>query len=329
MDIVKSFKKAGGLLDENSLGSQQAEVYEPLAVDYRGYTVLQNRPPSQGMLLLQMLNIIEGFDIGSLGHQSAESIHLMVEAKKLAFADRNAYLSDPAVEPMPLEMLVSKEHAANRRMLINPRQASDHVPATDPIPAGTDTCYFCIADQEGNTISFIHSLYHPFGSAFVADGTGIVFNNRHRGFRLEEGHPNTIAPGKRPNHTLNAYTVLKGGKPFLVGGTPGADFQVQGNLQMITGVIDHKLDPQQAVDAARWVSLPGSDPDTLGQPHSLQLEPRIPKGVAATLESMGHKVTWDQDGMSHGIVQLIQMQQDNDVKIGASDPRGDGHAAAI
>ena len=328
-DIARAFRGAGGLLDEEALASQEPEAYEPLSTEYRGYTILENRPPSQGMLLLEMLNILEGFDIASLGHLSPQSIHLMVEAKKLAFADRNAYLADPKVESLPLEELLSKEHAARRRALIDPKRAASHVPATELAPAGTDTSYFCVADKEGNTVSFIHSLYHSFGSAFVAEGTGILFNNRHRGFRLQDGHPNTIAPGKRPMHTLNAYTVMKNGKPFLVSGTPGADFQVQGNTQIITGVIDYGLEPQEVVDAPRWRSTPGSDPDSLDMPDNLDLEPRMPEEVARGLEALGHDVSWYQEGISHGIVQLIQIDQGTGVKTGASDPRGDGHAAAV
>ena len=328
-DIARAFGHAGGLLDEEALASLQPEVYEPLSTDYRGYTVLENLPPSQGMILLEMLNILEGFDMAGLGHLSPESIHLMVEAKKLAFADRNTYMADPRMESMPLDELLSKEHAAKRRALIDPGRASSHVPAAELAPSGTNTSYLCVADKEGNTISFIHSLYQTFGSAFVAEGTGIIFNNRHRGFRLQEGHPNTVAPGKRPMHTLNAFTVMKEGQPFLVGGTPGVDFQVQGNAQVITGIIDCGLGLQQMVDAPRWVSAPGSEPDTLDQPYTLRLEPHMPEEIARGLVALGHAVTWGQEGLSHGIIQLIQIDQGTGMKTGASDPRGDGHAAAV
>ena len=328
-EIARAFHDAGGLLDEEALASHQPEVYEPLSTDYRGYNVLENRPPSQGMLLLEILNILAGFDLGSLGYLSPESIHLMVEAKKLAFADRNAYLGDPRVESIPLADLLSKEYAVQRRALIDPNKVATDVPAAPLVPVGTDTSYFCVADEEGNAVSFIHSLYQGFGSAFVAEGTGILFNCRQKGFRLQEGHPNTIAPGKRPMHTLNAYMVMKDGKPFLIGGTPGADFQVQGSTAVITGIIDHGLGPQEVVDAPRWVSTPGSDPGTMDEPYSVQLEPRMPEEVARSLENLGHTVTWDQEGISHGIVQLIQLDQATGVKKGASDPRGDGHAAII
>ncbi|MBI4201343.1 MAG: gamma-glutamyltransferase [Chloroflexi bacterium] len=325
--IATAFREAGGLLDEEALAGQQLEAYDPVATDYRGYSVLENRPPSQGFLLLEMLNILEGFDLASLGHLSPESIHLMVEAKKLAFADRNAYMGDPRVVSVPLEQLVSKEHAAKRRALIDPKRAATKVPAAELAAVGGDTSYFCVVDRAGNAVSFIHSLFQGFGSAFVAEGTGVVFNGRQRGFRLQEGHPNTIAPGKRPMHTLNAYMVMKAGEPFLVGGTPGADFQPQGNAQMITGIIDFGLAPQEAVDAPRWSSIPGTDPASVDQPYSLQLEPRMPAEVARGLEALGHKITWGQEGISHGIVQLIQVNPKTGVRMGASDPRGDGHAA--
>lgn len=328
-DIAKAFSDAGGIIDEESLSNMSPETYEPLSTEYRGYAVMENRPPSQGMILLEMLNIIEGYDMASLGHMSPESIHLMIEAKKLAFADRNAYLADPRVESMPLEELLSKEHAAKRREQIDSKRASSNVPQAGLVVAGTDTSYFCVADGDGNVVSLIHSLYNAFGSGFVAEGTGMVFNNRQHGFRLEEGHPNTVAPGKRPMHTLNSFMVMKDGKPFIAAGTPGADFQVQGNTQVITGIVDYGLGPQEVVDAPRWVSVPGSDPSSLDQPYAVQLEPRMPDSVAEELESLGHTVSWGQEGISHGIFQLIQTDQESGVMMGASDPRGDGHAGAI
>ena len=279
--------------------------------------------------MLEMLNIIEGFDMASLGHMNPESIHVMVEAKKLAFADRNTYLADARMESIPLEMLLSKEHAAKRRALIDINHAATDVPAAVLEPAGTDTSYFCIVDKDGNAVSFIHSLYQAFGSAFVAEGTGIVFNARQRGFRLQEGHPNTVAPGKRPMHTLNAWMATKDGNLSMVGGTPGVDFQVQGNMQMIIGTVDYGLEPQEVVDAPRWLSVPGSDPVTLEEPYAIQLEPRMPEEVARRLEELGHRVIWGQEGISHGIEQLIHIDRETGVRKGASDPRGDGHAVAM
>ena len=328
-DIARAFQEAGGLIDEASMAAVQAELYEPLTTTYRGHVVAENRPPSQGAILLEMLNIVEGYDPASLSLLSPERVHLMIEAKKLAFADRNGHLADPRMESVPLERLVSKEHAASRRALIDPKRALGQVEAADLQALGTDTSYFCIADGEGNAVSFIHSVYAPWGSAFVAGDTGILLNNRQRGFRLEEGHPNGMAPGKRPMHTLNAYIVFKGGRPFLVGGTPGADLQVQANLQTISGVIDQGIAPQTLVEAPRWFSRPGSDPPSLDDPFEVLLEEGMPPEVWEGLAGRGHVVKEWPDAVNPGVVQLIQMDQESGVMTGASDPRGDGQAVGL
>ena len=256
-------------------------------------------------------------------------MHLMIESKKLAFADRNAYLGDPNFENNPLEELISKEFAEKRRNTIDHKNAGKNIGPGNPIKEGTDTSYFCIVDKDGNAISFIHSLYNGFGSAFVAEGTGILFNNRQQGFRLEEGHPNTVKPGKRPMHTLNCFIVLKNGKPVIISGSPGADFQTQGNLQIITSILDHGLTPQEAVDAPRWHSIPGSHPLDMGNPPEVQLEPRMSEIVSDALIAKKHKITWGQEGISHGIFQVISINQETGVLAGASDPRGDGYAAGF
>ena len=215
------------------------------------------------------------------------------------------------------------------RALIDPNRALGQVEAADLQALGTDTSYFCIADGEGNTVSFIHSVYVPWGSAFVAGDTGILFNNRQRGFRLEEGHPNALAPGKRPMHTLNAYTVFKEGRPFLVGGTPGADLQVQANLQVISGLIDQGMSPQALVEAPRWLSRPGSDPPSLDDPFEVLLEKGMPPEVWEGLAARGHAVVdWPGD-VNPGIVQLIQIEHGSGEMTGASDPRGDGRAVGL
>lgn len=327
--IVQRFKDSGGILDKESLENHIVEEYEPLTTNYRGYTVAENRPPSQGMLLLQMLNIMELFNLGEYGHLTPKAIHLMVEAKKLAFADRNDYLGDPLYLDIPIEQLLSKNFAKLRRESIDPLIASNSVTPGNLINEGTDTSYFCVADKDGNAVSFIHSLYNSFGSGFVPDGTGILFNNRQQGFRLEDGHPNSLAPWKRPMHTLNAFIVLENGKPVIISGTPGADFQTQGNLQLITSLIDHGLSPQEAVDAPRWNSMPGSNPPTNNDPFEVRFEPRMPIGIAKQLEQMGHKITWGQEGISHGIFQLICIDPTSGILAGASDPRGDGHVAVL
>lgn len=327
--IVEEFGKAGGILDLESLANHQVEIYDPITTDYRGYVVAENRPPSQGFMLLEMLNIMEGFDVKGYGHLDPDLMHLMIESKKLAFADRNAYLGDPNFENNPLEELISKEFAEKRRNTIDHKNAGKNIGPGNPIKEGTDTSYFCIVDKDGNAISFIHSLYNGFGSAFVAEGTGILFNNRQQGFRLEEGHPNTVKPGKRPMHTLNCFIVLKNGKPVIISGSPGADFQTQGNLQIITSILDHGLTPQEAVDAPRWHSIPGSHPLDTENPPEVQLEPRMSETVSDALIAKKHKITWGQEGISHGIFQVISVNQETGVLAGASDPRGDGYAAGF
>ncbi len=311
--------------------AHKTEVYQPLSTTYRGYTVFQNRPPSQGFMLLEMLNILEGFDLASLGHNSAQAVHLMVEAKKLAFADRNAYAGDPNFVRFPVEELLSKDYAARRRQAIDPQQASREVPKGGLVEADGDTSYFCVADAQGNAVSFIHSLSKAWGSDFVAGDTGILLNNRAgRGFTLQPGHPNIVAPGKRTMHTLNCYMVFHQGKPWLVGGTPGGDFQTQCGVQMITGLIDFKLGVQEVVESPRWSSMPGTDPATLQEPVRVELEAGFPQETAEGLRALGHTVTELTGGvLSRGIVQLIRLDQERGIKIAGSDPRGDGHAAAI
>jgi len=324
--IVKEFKSAGGILDIDSLSKHTVETYQPITTNYRGYSVAENRPPSQGMILLEMLNILEGFDLSSYSHLDPNAIHLMIESKKRAFADRNKYIADPKIKDIPLELLISKKFANLRKSTIDINKAN----AGPIISEGTDTSYFCIIDKEGNAVSFIHSLYSGFGSAFVAEGTGIVFNNRQQGFRLNEpNHPNNIQPGKRPMHTLNAYIVLKDNKPVIISGTPGADFQPQGNLQIITSIIDYNLNPQEAIDSPRWYSIPGSHPTEINNNYIVQVEPNMPKYVTDILIKKGHSITWGQEGISHGIVQLIYIDPSTGIFSGASDPRGDGYAAAL
>ena len=191
-----------------------------------------------------------------MGFYTADTIHAMVEAKKLAFADRNGYMRDPSTGTIPLDELISKEFAARRRRLIDMQNAATGV-EVGPLaaPVAGDTSYFCVVDARGNAVSFIHSLSHGFGSGFVGGSTGVLLNNRvGRGFSLVEGHPNVLEPGKRTMHTLNAYMVFQDDAPYMVGGTPGGDRQVQWNAQVIANVIDHGMDPQEAVSAPSVVS---------------------------------------------------------------------------
>jgi len=324
--IVAYCKTQGGLFELDDFARQQPVTYQPIASDYRGLTVHETAPPSQGFLLLEQLNIIEGFDLKSLNPMSAERIHLLTEAKKLAFADRNRYAGDPAFVKWPLETLMSKAHAARRRAEIDPKQSRWPAGAIIPEHDG-DTSYFAVADGKGNALSFIHSLSNSFGSCFVAGETGITLNNRAgRGFSLDPDHPNVIAPGRRTMHTLNAYMICKDGAPWLVGGTPGGDQQTQWSTQVISNVVDHGMPLQDAIDAPRWYSYPGTDPGSLGKSPVLRAEGRIPEAVRDALAKLGHVVETLGPWSGGGAVQLIQLDQDKGVLRGATDPRPGGLA---
>ncbi len=326
--MVKQLRDAGGLFTESDFADHRLDVYDPISTSYHGYTVYQTQPPTQGFLLLEMLNLVEDFDLGDMGHNSAQSIHLMTEAKKIAYGDRNSLAGDPRFVEWPLQELISKEYAARRRTEIDASRANNGAVAFAEDGDG-NTTYFCVADGAGNCVSWIHSLSNGFGSGFVAGGTGVLFNNRGgRGFSLRDGHPNVIEPGKRTMHTLNCYMAFRDGEPVIVGGTPGGDYQPQCGLQVLANLINYNMDPQAAVEAPRWWSFPGTDPASIKTPFELRLEAGMPEAVAQELEGLGHKVARRQQGATDGIVQLIIRDPQTGVLQGASDPRGDGHAAA-
>jgi gamma-glutamyltranspeptidase / glutathione hydrolase len=329
--LLAFLRREGALFEPGDLARQLDEtfVYRPIATDYRGYTVHETAPVSQGFLLLSQLNILEGFSLDGLEPFGTDRIHLLVEAKKLAFADRNRCAGDPAFVKWPLEELIGKAHAAQRRADIDPARA--RLPEGALVPElAADTSYFAVVDRDGNAVSFIHSLSAAFGSGVVAGDTGITLNNRvGRGFSLDERHPNVLAPGRRTMHTLNAYIVCRDGQPWLVGGTPGGDQQTQWSTQVVTGVIDHGLTPQEAVEAPRWFSFPGTDPANLGLPTVVRAEERIPEATRQELVERGHAVETLGPWAGGGAVQLIQVDQARGVLRGATDPRSGGLAAGL
>jgi gamma-glutamyltranspeptidase/glutathione hydrolase len=328
--MLQGLQAAGGLFTAADFAAHQAEVYSPLSTVYRGYAVYQTRPPSQGFLLLEMLNLVEGFDLAALGHNSAAAIHVMAEAKKIAYADRNRLAGDPRFVDWPLAQLISKAYADERRRDIQPDHVNAQLTAQQPVEVDGDTSYFCVADGAGNCVSWIHSLSNAFGCGYIAEGTGVLFNNRAgRGFSLTPGHPNEIAPGKRTMHTLNCYLVAKDDRPVIVGGTPGGDFQPQCGLQILTALIDFGLDPQAAVEAPRWWSFPGTDPATLDRALELRVEAEMPEATVRGLEARGHRVVRRRPGVYDGKVQLIVRHPQHGALMGASDSRGDGGAVAL
>jgi gamma-glutamyltranspeptidase / glutathione hydrolase len=327
--LLAFLRAEGAGFTADDFAGQAPHSYAPIATEYRGVTVYETAPASQGFLLLEQLNILEGFDLAALDPMGPDRLHLLIEAKKLAFADRNRHAGDPAFLRWPLDRLIGKPHAARRRAEIDPRRARH--PAGDALAEhGGDTSYFAVADGDGNAVSFIHSLSASFGSAVVAGDTGITLNNRAgRGFSLVEGHPNVIAPGKRTMHTLNAWLAVRDGRPWLVGGTPGGDQQTQWSAQVLTGVLDHGLSLQDAIEAPRWFSFPGTDPATIDQPPCVRVESRVPDATRAELTARGHAIETLGGWQGGGAVQLVQLDHARGVLRGASDPRPGGVALAF
>ena len=324
--IAAASEAEGGLFTPREFAEYQPEVYKPLRVDYRGHTVYQTAPPSQGIILLEELNLLEGFDLTGKSLDSADVIHLLVEIKKLAFADRLAYLGDPRFVKAPTGELLSKDYAARRRRSLDLERAQNEARAGE---LASDTTSFVVVDGAGNAVSFIHSNSSAWGSGVVAGDTGILLNNRAgRGFTLQEGHPNCLAPGKRTMHTLNTYLVTQGGGLELVGNTPGGDGQPQWNLQVLTGILDFGLDPYEAVAAPRWTSFPGTDPATVRFPLELRLESRFPAETMDRLRAKGHRLTDLGPWGAGGSAQVIR-RTEGGVLEGASDPRGGGLAIGV
>lgn len=328
-EIVRAAEAGGGLLGADEFAEQCTELYDPLRVRYRGYDVYATRPPSQGMIVLEMLGLLDGFDLKRTGFGTHETLHAMVEAKKLAFADRLRYAGDPRrVDPRPVEQLLQPAFADHRRKAIDPARAADRVEGAPRELLAGDTSYFCVWDGQGNACSLIHSLSAGFGSGVVAGRTGLVLNNRAgRGFSLEEGHPNVFEGGKKTMHTLNCYLVARDGRPWLVGGTPGGDQQPQWNVQTITNVVDFGMTPQAAVEAPRWYSFPGTDPEHVKNPYVLRLESRFSPEAVAHLQARGHRTERLGPWSAGGAVQIIQ--REGGTLLAGSDPRAGGVALAF
>ena len=284
--ILAYLDSEGGPFVADDFAQQQCEVYTPIRTTYRHVTVLQTNPVSQGFLMLEQLNIVEGLNLEDHGLMSTDRLHYLVEAKKLAFEDRNEVAGDPRFVNWDLHRLISKEHAASRRASITRDRAMD--PARALVAEhSADTSYFCAVDGDGMAVSFIHSLSAAFGSGVVAGDTGITLNNRAgRGFSLEAGHPNVVEPGRRTIHTLNAYLCLRDGKPWLVSGTPGGDQQTQVNTQVLTSMVDQGLSAREALEAPRWFSFPGTDPATVDQSMVIRMEGRVPEATRTELEAL-------------------------------------------
>jgi gamma-glutamyltranspeptidase / glutathione hydrolase len=326
-DVMDRYARRTGLyLRKVDLAAHRSTWIEPVSVNYRGYDVYELPPNGQGIAVLQMLNILEGFDLKRLGHNSADYLHLLVEAKKLAFEDRARYYADPDFARAPLDQLLAKSYAAQRRKLIDTTKASERLDATAPALRAGDTVYLTVADEAGNMVSLIQSNMLEFGSGMVPDGLGFVFHNRGTSFALQPGHANVYASNKRPFTTIIPGFVTKNGQPFLSFGVMGGAMQPQGHLQVLCNLLDFGMNVQEAGDAARFSHSGSSEPvgTLMTDGGRLALESGIAKDVRIELERRGHHLA---ETDFFGGYQAIQWDAVNRIYWGATEMRKDGQAA--
>jgi gamma-glutamyltranspeptidase/glutathione hydrolase len=307
-----------GFLTGEDLASHTGEWGEPVAVSYRGHTVYETPPPTQGLAALLALNLLEGFELARLQYHSAEHLHLLVEMVKLAYADRDRWIADPSRSRVPVARLLTKEYAAERRRSFDPRKAQSFQWG-DP---GGDTTGFVVADRQGNLVSVIQSLYSSFGSGVVPEGTGVILHNRGSYFSTDPAHPNCFGPRKRPFHTLIAAIATREGRPVMGFATMGGDGQALFHVQVLSSVLDFGMEIQEAIERPRF--LMGRF--MLGEPRQvLRIEDRVGRRALAGLARRGHRVEAASGfhhhmGHAHGIV-----IRDGTIT-GGADPRGDGIA---
>lgn len=321
-------REHGGFLRLEDFKAHRSEWIEPISVNYRGYDIYQIGGNNQGTAVLQMLNILEGYDLNSKGFASEETLHLMVEAKKLAYENRAKHYADSDFYDQPLDMLLSKEYAAERRELITDRASRRVVSGVPGLHEG-GTIYLTTADKDGNMVSLIQSNFRGMGTGFVVPGTGFSFQNRGELFSLDRDHPNVYEPGKRPFHTIIPGFAMKDGKPWFSFGNMGGGYQPVGHLSLITNVIDFGMNIQAAGDALRWMHAGSTEPtddlpDLLEDGGTLHIESAIDYQIVRGLRARGHRV---QIGMEFfGRFQAILKDHEKGVYFGASEARVDGQA---
>ncbi|HET8841892.1 MAG TPA: gamma-glutamyltransferase family protein, partial [Ktedonobacteraceae bacterium] len=339
-EIAEYVQRCGGVLSVEDLAKHSSNWVEPLSTTYRGYEIYEFPPNSQGIVALEMLNILEGFNLKELGYASSDYLHLLLEAKKLAFDDRDRFVSDPAFVDVPVERLISKAYAQERRALIKNEQAMPFF--VGDVEKEGDTMYLCTADSQGNLVSLIQSLYMGIGSGLVGGNTGMALQNRGSYFSLDPRHINYLQPGKRTMHTLMPGMVLHNGHPYMSIGTMGGDAQPQIHVQILTAMLDFEMNCQQAISAPRWhsgraylsgtqESLPGQrgldEPSDSRIGEVVALENRFPEVIPEQLRQLGHTITltgpWE-DMMGHA--QAIVINPESSLFEGAADPRCDGLA---
>jgi len=330
-DIAKSIDaymaEHGGFLTYEDLAKHTSEWVTPQKTNYRGYDVYELPPNGQGIIALQMLNILEGYDLRSMGYGTKEYLHTLIEAKKVAYEDRGKFYADPDFYNAPIEMLLSKEYAAERRELIDDDKAATTYPPGDAKLETGDTIYLTVADKDGNMISLIQSNYGDLGSGMTPEELGFQLQNRGQLFSLEEGHANVYEPGKRPFHTIIPAFVMKDGKPWLSFGVMGGSMQPQAHAQIVIKLVDFDMNLQEAGDAAR-MRHSGSSAATgevMTDGGTVYLESGIPESVRAELRAMGHDIGIRKT--VYGGYQAILKNDVQGVYYGASESRKDGQAA--
>lgn len=323
--IVKFSRQSDGLFSEKDFHDHTADWIEPVSSNYRGFDVWELPPNGQGIAALQILNMLENFDISSLGPNTAEQLHLFLEAKKLAFEDRAVYYADMDFAKVPLQQLISKEYGKERAKLIDPQKAAQQVKA-GRLTGNSDTTYLCAADKDGNMVSLIQSVFYSFGSRMVPGNLGFVLQNRGNLFSLDPSHFNKLEPHKRPFHTIIPAFVTKNRTPKFAFGVMGGDFQPQGHAQVLMNIIDFGMSPQQAGEQPRICHFESSTPtgDQMVAGGSVGFEKHIPDEVKLALAEMGHDIRPDVDvfGGYQGV-----WRKDKPLRyFGGTDPRKDGCA---
>jgi len=322
--IVNFIQSQGGFLSEKDLANHTSEWVEPVSTNYRGYDVWELPPNGQGIAALQILNIMEGYNVREMGFGSSEYIHYFTEAKKLAFEDRAKYYADPDFNKLPVNQLISKKYATERRSLISERAARSYSPGA--LEDG-DTVYLTVADKDGNMVSLIQSNYRGMGSGMVPPGLGFMLQDRGELFSLEEGHFNVIEPNKRPFHTIIPAFITKNGEPWISFGLMGGAMQPQGHAQIVINLIDFGMNLQEAGDAPR-IQHNGSTEPTGGEMTDggqIVLESGFDYEAIRSLMSKGHNIGFELG--SYGGYQAIMYDKENGVYYGASESRKDGQAA--
>jgi gamma-glutamyltranspeptidase/glutathione hydrolase len=330
-DKIDVFMRAnGGFLRKADFEKHTSTWVEPVSVNYRGYDVFELPPNGQGIATLQILNILEGFDLRAMGRDSPETLHTMIEAKKIAWADRAKFYADPAFTKIPLARLLSKGYAAERRKLIDLNHAAKQVEAGNLTLDQGDTIYMCTADDEGNMVSLIQSNYRGMGSGIVVPGLGFMFQDRGELFSMDPQHANVYAPGKRPFHTIIPGFVVKDGKPWEAFGVMGGGMQPQGHVQVLTNQIDFGLNVQEAGDASRWQHEGDNEPTGEKMNASggyVEVESGIPYETVRELHKKGHDMRFAVGDYGGYQAIKVEMHDGRRVYVGASESRKDGMAA--